>query len=219
MEIITAGLNLTDLKDTGVFAGIAATWSPNGNGWEPDPGAIAASMMRHKSRGSMPAMLLYHDHQRPVGRWMMVDPKADGIHVQGALALDTIDGGEAYKLLRAGALPAMSLGLSGDLTFEAGQMMPSGRPARKYTKADLHEVSLCTIGADPNALVREVASLSSARDIEGVLRERGVSSRKAKAAATAAWRAIDATAEADTTAIRTILSAASGSLSRFHRSK
>ncbi|WP_447547743.1 HK97 family phage prohead protease, partial [Staphylococcus aureus] len=217
MTIFQAHLSIASIEESGIISGIGATWAVNRNGFTTDPGAFAASIAQHRARGSMPAMLLHHDHQRPIGRWTKIEPRAEGLHVVGKLARDTQDGGEAYNLLRAGALSGLSVGLSGrKYVDERGE---GGTRVRRFTEADLNEVSLVTVPADPDSLILTVASLSSARDIEDIFRQANVSGRKAKAAATAAWRAIDSTAEPDTAAIQQILSAASGSLSRFHRSK
>ncbi|MBD8620111.1 HK97 family phage prohead protease [Sphingomonas sp. CFBP 13728] len=220
MTIFHAHLSIASIEETGVVSGIGATWAVNRNGFTTDPGAFAKSLAEHRARGSMPAMLLHHDHKRPIGRWTHMEPRAEGLYVAGKLARDTQDGGEAYNLLKAGALSGLSIGLNpGPNLKYVDERGEGGTRFRRYTQADLTEVSLVTVPADPDSLVLTVASLRSARDIEDIFRQANVSSRKAKAAATAAWRAIDATAEPDTSEIQQILSAASGSLSRFHRSK
>ncbi|WP_296220016.1 HK97 family phage prohead protease [uncultured Sphingomonas sp.] len=220
MTILYAHLNIASIEETGVIAGIGATWAVNRNGFTTDPGAFAASIAQHRARGSMPAMLLHHDHQRPIGRWTDIEPKADGLHVVGKLARDTRDGAEAYNLVRAGALSGLSIGLGPGSNLKFVDERGEGNTrVRRYTQADLNEVSLVSVPADPDALVLTVAGLRSARDIEDMFRQANVSSRKAKAAATAAWRAIDATAEPNTENLKHILSAATRSLSRFHGDK
>lgn len=71
---------------------------------------------------------------------------------------------------------------------------------------ELIEGSLVTVPSNPKTLVSSIKSITGAGDIADLLRQAGVSGRKAKAAAGIAWKSInetddDAAAEAEIRAI------------------
>lgn len=77
---------------------------------------------------------------------------------------------------------------------------------RVLTEIDLKEASLVTFPADPHARVHSVKAIGTVRDIEDLFREHGMSGRRAKAAAAAAWKSLnseddDAAAEAELAAM------------------
>ncbi|MBM3929211.1 MAG: HK97 family phage prohead protease [Sphingomonadales bacterium] len=213
MNFLDTTLTINSLDDAGVFHGIASDWTMNRNGWQYEAGAFAASLAAHKQRGTMPAMLLYHDDSRPAGRWESIEIKADAMHVKGRVARQTQNGAEAYELMKVGALQALSTGCR-----HIKQRAAADRSGVIISEADLCEISLVSVPGNANTRIIRVNSIGGAREIENMLREAGISGRKAKAAAAAAWRAIDTTPEPDAASITQILSAATASLSRFHRS-
>ena len=151
-------LRVTAIESGGSFSGVAADWTLNRNGWLYEPGAFIESLAEHSARGTMPAMLLYHDMQRPIGRWESVEAKGDGLHVHGTLATDTRDGSEAYSLIKNGAISAMSLGCLHLTQRTAPRSERGGRTHEIISKADLLEISLVGIPANPNAKIRRVTS-------------------------------------------------------------
>jgi hypothetical protein len=146
-------------------------------------------------------MLLHHDVRRPIGCWRSWTESGDGLYVKGSLTLATRDAQEAYALTKDGALTGLSIGFS----VKADQ--PNQRTGgRDLIDIDLMEGSLVTIPSNPRTHVALVKGITNARDIAEMLQEAGISGRKAKAAAGAAWRAImdqsdEAAAEAEVAAI------------------
>jgi uncharacterized protein len=213
MDFIAFPFELKQLGATGQIEGLAAGYGDvDLQGEVLQPGAFARSLATGKQAGRMPAMLLHHDLARPVGRWDTFTESSDGLVAKGRLTLDVNDGREAYALLRDGALTGLSVGFT-------GAKAAPGRGPRTITEAELIEVSLVTIPANPRARVSSVKAIGGARDIEELLRESGVSGRKAKAAASAAWRAIndnDSDPAADA-AVAAILTKATADLSRFKK--
>lgn len=203
---------LASLDDTGSFTGIASGTAINRNQFAYTSDAFNDSLAEHKARGTMPAMLLHHDLRKPVGAWQDVTPSSAGLRVRGKLAVDTIDGRDAYAHLKAGSLAGLSTGARHNTDHQKRT-----NDGVLISKADLYEISLVSVPALPTARVLRVASIEGVRDLEDILREAGVSGRKAKAGATAAWRAINSTDEPEA-ALSNILDAASQRLSRFHRS-
>lgn len=171
-------LDLKHLSE-GRISGLAAGYgNVDSDGETFAPGAFTESL-----RGSRPiAMLLHHDKHRPAGRWDGLKESDKGLHADGTLALDAPDGREAYALAKAGALTGLSVGF----------LKREGR-GNIITKADLWEISLVAIPSNPLTYVEQVKSVANVRELEDHLREIGLSGRRAKAAAAAAFRAADET--------------------------
>lgn len=214
MQILDQNFAISAISEAGTFTGIASDPKMNRNGWAYAPGAFALSLSEHKQRGTMPALLLHHDKSRPAGRWERIETKDDGLHVSGKLALDTRDGSEAYALLKAGALTGLSTGC-----YHQEVTPVAGGRGSNIIRADLVEVSLVTIPANPNGNIVRVNSLSGPRDLEDLMREAGLSSRKAKAGAAAAWKAINIQPDSSDAELASILSSASDRLARFKGTK
>jgi phage head maturation protease len=139
---------------------------------------------------------------------------ADGLFVKGTITLATRDGQEAHALARDGALTGISIGYVPQQKSYVGN-------TRVLSAVDLHEASLVAIPMNDRARVTAIKSITGARDIAELLQEAGVSGRKAKAAAGAAWKAIndsndDAEAEAE---VRAILNASAARIAAIGGSK
>ncbi len=146
-------------------------------------------------------MLLHHDMKRPIGAWKSWQETSQGLYVKGALTLATRDAQEAHALAKDGALTGLSIGWK----LKAGQV-DRQTGIHTISEAELFEGSLVAVPMNDKARVTSVKSIGGARDIEDILQEAGMSGRKAKAAASAAWKAIneqsdEAAAEAEAHAI------------------
>lgn len=210
MDHATFPLNVKKLSDAGQLEGLAAGYgNVDSHGEIFAPGAFAKSIAGIL-RGRSPAMLLHHDHRRPAGRWDTFIETRHGLEAKGALALDAADGREAYALLKAGALTGLSVGFK-PVTTKAG---PDG--ATVITEAELYEVSLVSVPSNPITKVSGVKSVANPRELEEHLRELGLSGRRAKAAAAAAFRAADqANDERAVAAISTRLAASTSAIARL----
>lgn len=177
----------------GRLAGLASPF-----GGEPDaygdiiaPGAFAASLALHKARKTAPAMLWAHDMARPVGAWDVLEERADGLHVEGSLALATTDGAEAYEHLRAGAVTGLSIGF-----MVAPDGAEYGKTGRILRAVDLAEISLVTIPAAPAARVTSVKGaplmLQSPADLHDLLRDAGLAKAAADKIVKGGWPALTA---------------------------
>jgi len=210
-------LKIKTLDDAGRIEGVAAGY---GNvdlaGDTFAPGAFKDSLATHRERGTSPAMLLHHDMQRPVGRWETFSETSDGLFVTGKLAIGVPDGDIAYALLREGALTGISVGYQYK-TADAKSQAAGGLLLRK---AELLEASLVAVPCNPLAQVSSVKSIRSARDIEEMLKAAGFSNRKSVAAASAAWRTLNDTADPDPidAKIASMIAESTARLSVFHRS-
>jgi uncharacterized protein len=149
-------------------------------------GAYTKSIARLAAEGRKLPALYQHDPHRPIGVWANLEERADGLHGRAELALEVRDAQEAHALARKGALTGISIGYE---VPQGGAKMDGNR--RVLTEIDLWEASLVTFPCDNHARVTAVKAITGAKDIADLLREAGLSGRQAKAAAGAAWRAIN----------------------------
>ncbi|SOB88298.1 hypothetical protein SAMN06297144_3449 [Sphingomonas guangdongensis] len=194
MDFAASPLNIKSLNDSGHIEGLLSGFNNiDSHGDTVRPGAFTKSLA---GRGERPLpMLLHHDMRRPIGAWKSWKETAEGLYVAGEMTLAATDAREAYALAKAGALTGLSIGFT---TKRANPLQQTG--GAELIEVDLMEGSLVTIPSNPKTHVAAVKSIAGARDIEDMLREGGLSSRQAKAAASAAWRTINNSNEADAAA-------------------
>ena len=171
--------------DAGTFSGYASKY--NGIDSYGDtilPGAYEAIL----SSGKMPKMFFNHrTWELPVGDWLEMEGREDGLYVKGQLDLTIPAARDIYHAMKAGRID----GLSVSIEMEQGgyaQKDPddfwSGYDISKVS--DMREISLCTFPADNSARVDAVKSadiekIQTIRDIEKILRDADFSKTQAGA--------------------------------------
>lgn len=181
------GLQIKGIDETGYIEGLAAGYGNIDLGGDRIlPGALGKSV---EGRSGVP-MLLYHDTQRPIGKWTEFRETDEGLVTKGRIAVKTRDGGEAYELVSVGALEGLSIGYEPLVKRMAGKV-------RELVELALHEVSLVTIGMNPKALITDVKDNDAftrllagvrpqQRELEGILKHGfGVSNAEAERMANA----------------------------------
>lgn len=194
MEYAAFPLETKALSPAGEIEGLAAAFG-NLDSYRDRimPGAFAKTL---KGRLHPLPMLFSHDMSRPVGAWTSLAETEAGLVAKGKITLDAVDGKSAYALVRDGAITGLSIG------FITKATQPSKNSERWIKEIELLEVSLVAIPANDAARITSVKSITGPRDIQDMLRQRfSISSRKAKAAAAAAWRAMGEAAD-ETAAVR-----------------
>tara|TARA_Y100001933_G_scaffold264325_1_gene329422 strand:- start:6994 stop:7695 length:702 start_codon:yes stop_codon:yes gene_type:complete len=142
------------IDETGYIEGLAAGYGNVDFGGDRIlPGAFSKSL---DGRAGVP-MLLFHDQHRPVGKWAEFEESPDGLIAKGKISTKTRDGGEAYELVKDGALAALSIG------YDATKKRMAGK-VRELVELFLHEVSLVSIGMNPKALVSGVKEIEDSRN-------------------------------------------------------
>jgi len=147
-------------------------------------GAFSKCLGRCMEKGRMPKMLWQHEPSHIIGKWTKMVEDENGLYVEGQLINGIQKAEEAYALMKAGELEAMSVGFN---IIDAG---PNGTHGRVINELDLWETSLVTWGANPKALITHVKARSSIRDFELFLRDSGFSHKEAVAIASKGFRAI-----------------------------
>lgn len=204
----------TKLDSTpGAFSGYGAIFGTEDNlGDVIEEGAFKNTLKEwKKERGKWPPMLLQHgggffgggaEDMLPVGQWTDMQENRRGLKVEGQLfALSTEKGQYIYEGLRSGVLDGLSIGFR---TRQFVQGTKPGEPDRTLTEIDLWEVSIVTFPANPQARVTAVKNLSieQIRDLEGALRDGGLSQSDGRRAVAAFKRWLQRDAGAPTSTPR-----------------
>ncbi len=184
MEYAASAFEIKQLNDAGHIEGLAAGYGNVDHGGDMLLFSSLAKTLAQRGNVPLP-MLLHHDLKRPIGAWKEWQERPEGLFVKGSLTLETRDAQEAHALAKSVALTGISIGW----TPTCAPLCDKG--SRIIDAAELFEASLVTVPMNNNARVSAVKSIAGPRDIEEILHQAGLSGRKAKAAATAAWRTIN----------------------------
>lgn len=187
METRTLPFAIKSIAETGMVEGVVSAFGGvDSYGDTIERGAYSKSLERLKATGRKLPVLYQHDPSRPIGVWAELYESESGLIGKADLALDVPDAGMAHALARKGALTGISIGYE----VAPGGARNEGN-VRILSDIVLWEASLVTFPADPMARVTNVKSIASVRDIADLLQEAGLSGRKARVAAGAAWKAIN----------------------------
>lgn len=172
----------------GVVKGYASTF-----GGEPDsygdivaPGAFAASLAKHRSNGTQPAMLWSHNRDQPIGSWKSMVEDQHGLLAEGVLNLRTTAGRDAWEHLKAGDADAFSIGYRIPLGGE--EVLSNGTALLK--QIDLVEVSVVVIPANRSARVTALKTINSKSELVDILRDVGLSRTAAQRVAAGGYPAL-----------------------------
>ena len=189
MDYAASPFEIKALSDSGAIEGLLAGFGDVDHGGDKLlPGSLSKSLA---ARTTPLPMLLHHDMRRPIGAWKEWRDTAEGLYVKGSLTLSTRDAQEAHALAKDGALTGLSIG------WAPVKESTDHKGVRTVTEAELYEGSLVTVPMNDRTRVTAVKSITSAGDIRELLREAGLSGHKAKAAAGAAWKALNEQSESE----------------------
>jgi|TARA_R100000501_G_scaffold15113_2_gene27453 hypothetical protein len=177
-------LEIKELSEGGHIEGLIAAFGNVDHGGDRImPGAFKSAI------GTSVPMLLHHKQDRPIGRWHEMAETSDGLHAKGKLTRGVRDADEAYALAKDGALTGLSVGYTVRRDGYSGK-------ARELHDVQLFEASLVAVPMNDRARVTSVKAITGPSDIADLLRDGGgMSGRRAKAAAGAAWAAINDSAD------------------------
>ncbi len=145
-------LSVKAVSGDGIFLGYASVFGELDQQNEiVAAGAFARTLAKWRRQSRTPALLWMHDPTQPIGIWQSIQEDPTGLRVEGRLALRTQKGGEAYELLKLGALTGLSIGYR-----VVTSKIDTTRKARILTDVDLFEISLVTFPANEAARVSDV---------------------------------------------------------------
>lgn len=183
MDFTASPFSIKSLTDSGQIEGLLAGFGNVDHGGDK---LLAGSLTKSLATRTNPLpMLLFHDLRRPIGAWKEWQERPEGLYAKGNLTLGTRDGQEAHALAQDGALTGLSIG------WIAKQATRDRDGIRTIAEADLFEGSLVTVPMNDKTRVASIKTIGSARDIAELLQDAGISGRRAKAAAGAAWKSIN----------------------------
>ena len=182
MDFTASKFEIKSLDDAGVIEGIGAFFDNVDDGGDVIAKGAFSKTLKERAGARLP-MLFCHDQNRPIGAWTEAKETDDGLAVKGRITLASRDGAEAYALAKDGALTGLSIG------YKPTRQEPRG-DHRILHEVKLFEVSPVAVPMNEYARIQSVKSISSIRDLESLLREGGLSSRKAKVVASLGWKAI-----------------------------
>ena len=193
VEIVTQD----DGAEVGVFEGLASTFGNRDMmGDLVEPGAFSGATARP---GAI-KMLWQHDARAPIGVWERIRETAAGLDVKGRLVLDVQQAREAFALLKAGAVDALSIGFS---VLRGGAEFDRERSLRRIKAVDLWEISVVTFPANPKARIERIKAatgghgLPTEREFERLLmRDAGLSRSQARTVLSAGYKALLTTRDA-----------------------
>lgn len=109
-----------------------------------------------------PILLFMHDHTKPIGKATRVwlDKAVNQLKFKGVLSDATEWGRAAKQLMEEGILSTFSVG------FQTQEM-----EGNRITKAELHEISLVSVPANPQARLQIAKSLEKAGIEESVIKD------------------------------------------------
>ena len=150
--IQTFPFEFKELNESGVFTGLASTYSS-----EPDlVGDVVAPQAFAKTlAGGNSTRPLLLSHKDPIGTVRLTDTP-QGLFAEGKLSLGARTAQDAYALLLDGALRSLSIGYS-----VVRDTMKGG--VRHLLEVKLWEVSLCAVGANPEARIVAIKNLDEVR--------------------------------------------------------
>lgn len=184
MEIFQKAYFTVSEDDSGVFSGYASKY--NGVDSYGDtilPGAYADIL----ASGKMPKMFFNHmTRDIPVGDWLEMEGREDGLYVKGQLDLTIPAARDIYHAMKAGRVDGLSVGIEvpdGGYELKDPEDWWSGYNISKVS--DLREISICNFPADNMARIEAVKAdidkIQTIRDIEKTLRDAGFSKAQAGA--------------------------------------
>lgn len=149
---------LKNLDNQGYFSGYASVFSiVDHQGDKVMPGAFQHTLQKWHIKKNWPKMLWQHDPHQPIGIWHVLKEDDYGLYAEGQLLLEIQQAKEAYTLLKANAVEALSIGFH---VIEAEY--DKIQNCRLLKNIDLHEISLVTFAANTAACItkknREILS-------------------------------------------------------------
>lgn len=183
-------------NDAGVFAGYGAVFGNVDLGRDViQKGAFTETLGEWRAKGRMPKMLWHHNMRQPIGVWTDMNEDDYGLFVRGRFTKGVQAAEDVRLLLADDAIDGLSVGYD---TIE--DEYDRDLNVRKLQKVKLWEVSLVTLGMNPEALVTQKTAdqIKTIRDFEDALRDQlGFSHAKAKAIASTGFKPAGDTAALD----------------------
>lgn len=169
----------TEISVPGFFTGYASTFGGKADfgGDIIHEGAFKETLKSGGIMGFGIAMCWMHDTKQPLGTWTKLVEDAKGLAVEGQLAIATQIGHDAYEFMKMGAIKGLSIGYK---IPEGGSEYDEKKKERHLKKIQLYEISPVTLPMNNRAIITNIKSAQSERELEDALRDEGLSRPVAK---------------------------------------
>jgi HK97 family phage prohead protease len=175
-------LDISGVKADGSFAGYASVFDVTDSH---NDVVVRGAFERTLSERADVKLLWQHRMDEPIGVINELREDQKGLYIEGTLLLDVARAGEAYALLKSGAIDGLSIGYSvTDYDYEGETGV------RLLKDVDLWEVSLVTFPANEHASITALKASGlpqTVREFEGFLRDAGYSKNESKHIATSGF--------------------------------
>jgi len=161
-EVVSATADLGELEEN-EFRGMASVFGMVVDAFTPTIMQRGAFTKTIKERSRAIPILWQHDMWDPIGLPTRLFEDENGLVLQARISR-TDTGRKALTLMRDGVVRALSIGFE-PVQFDFEEQ-PDGSMIRFVREARLVEISVVTLGADPNAMITEVRSGSVAGKLE-----------------------------------------------------
>lgn len=183
----------SDDGDQYTFSGYLAVYNNVDQGLDVImPGAFKDSLREWKKKGYYPPMLKQHggfkinaDDLEPIGKWTLMREDDKGLYVEGKL-FSTTSGRNIWTVLKESDPGSMGMSIgyqARDYKYVEGKKYGkrySDYTIRELNKINLIEGSVVTFPMNTEATIDAVKNISTLRDAEQFLREKGFSNKEAK---------------------------------------
>lgn len=169
-----------DIKPDGSFRGYGSLFdkTPDAHRDLVARGAFLETLAKGGRNRTGVAMLWQHRPDAIPGVWQSLEENRRGLDARGKLALKTQLGHDVYEIMKLGAeLGTFRLGLS--IGYDAIDFeVDNKNKIRTLKKVELWELSICTFPSKLGASivdVKGIENVSTVRELENMLRDRGLS--------------------------------------------
>ncbi len=173
MKTKQINFDIKELTDSGTFSGYGNTFDDVDHVKDVSlKGCFKKSLEEWGKKGKLPKMLWQHDVEKPIGVYTKMVEDANGLYIEGKLALNTQLGRETYELMKIGAIDSFSIGYR---TIDEEYSREKGVNYLKELK--LFEVSIVTMPCNENALLADVKNrmyddeLPTLREVQKLLQQ------------------------------------------------
>lgn len=173
-KIVDFSVNETKLQTIdgvkyGVITGYASTYGNVDLGYDRIiPGAFSKSLESSSENKKQIPMFFQHDSLYPIGGY----PKSEivdnetGLFVTGHINLEADKGNSTYALAKQGVIGSMSIG------YYVRDSFIGDDGINNLTEIDLAEISMVTHPMNPKAIITDVKSADTIRDVEKFLTDK-----------------------------------------------
>lgn len=171
--------NTKSISESGGFEGYGSTYDKDHYNDVVVPGAYAKTLKQWKAKDRWPPLLFNHNSENPLGFYKDMKEDDKGLFVKGQLLIEEIQKArEIHALLKYNGIDGLSIGY-----IPVVEEYDHEEKVNYLKEIELRELSIVVSPANEAAVITDVKSIESIRDLEKALLDVGFSRKEAKAVA------------------------------------